>query len=256
MKNQSFHPHKIRIYEAPKLDFDELRARTISTLDRLGQQRFSTEPGGYTLENWIKGVNVLLDEFEEKAGTARLSPECLGRRRELDARLSGSVSAAQTDEEIVELRTEMSRVEKKIEDGRTTTTAKIEELKAEEAKRLNELEQERSRLASVTRIQAADSFFGRLIGRGNAQAASPESRIEELQSRLAALSAEIVEQKELLKSIDIRAPGSRFAEDWVLLDSMETRLRRLDDERTARNQSAKERAELAGLVADAISRIR
>ncbi|MDG6983076.1 MAG: hypothetical protein JRN28_00755 [Nitrososphaerota archaeon] len=255
MKNQSFHPHKIRIYEAPKLDFDQLKSRTISTLDKLGQQRLSTEPGGYTLENWVKGVNVLLDEFEEKAGTARLSTEYLGRRRELDARLSGTMSVAQTDEEIVELRKEMSQIEKKIEDGRSTATLKIEELKAEEAKCSNELEQERSRLAAVTKIQAADSFFSRLFGRGKVQPTRPESRIDELQSRLSSLSTEIAEQKELLKSIDAHAPGSKFAEDWAQLDSMEARLRGLDDERITKNQSAKERAELAGLIADAVSRI-
>ena len=255
MKNQSFHPHKIRIYEVPKLDFDQLKARTISTLDRLGHQRLSTEPGGYTLENWVKGVNVLLDEFEEKAGAARLSPEYLGRRRELDARFSGTMSVAQADEEIAELRMEMSRIEKKIEGGRSTATSKIEELKTEEAKCSSELEQERSRLAAVTKIQAADSFFGRLFGRGKAQPTRPESRIDELQSRLSALSTEIAEQKELLRSIDTHALGSEFAEDWAQLDSMETRLRGLDDERITKNQSAKERAELAGLIADAVSRI-
>ena len=74
MKNRSFHQRKIRIQETPKLDFDQLKARTITALNKLGQQTFSPEPGGYALENWTRGVKILLDEFEEKAGAARVSP--------------------------------------------------------------------------------------------------------------------------------------------------------------------------------------
>ena len=65
------------------MDYNQLKTRTIIALDKLGHQKFSSEPGGYSLENWMKGVNLLLDDFEEKMGAARLPSAYAERRREL-----------------------------------------------------------------------------------------------------------------------------------------------------------------------------
>ena len=255
MKNQSFHQRKIRIQETPKLDFDQLKAKTINALNKLGQQKFSTEPGGYALENWIRGVNVLLDEFEEKVGEERLSPEYLARRHELNDRFSKPVSTASIDEGMSTLRRDISDIESRVESERALILSKISELKAEQTRYTGELEREQRRVASATASKGTDSIFNRLLGRNKSQTENPESRIRELEARLASLPNEVLEQKQQLKMIDRRSPESSFAEEWKQVESMQTRLTELEEERLDRVQLVKERAEVTSSIADAISRI-
>jgi len=256
MKNQPFHQRKIRIRETPKLDFDQLRAKTINALNKLGQQKFSTEPGGYALENWTKGVNVLLDEFEESVDAAKLSPEYRASRRELNERLSKPVLLASIDEEASQLRANTSEIEGKIGTERAQIVSRISELKAAQAKYSGELERERRREADAAAEQSSSSLFNRLLGRNKTQSESPESRLKELESKLAVLPDEILEQQKQLKMIDLRSPDSRFVEEWNRVESMQTRLKELEKERLDRIQLVKERAEMTGSLADAISRMR
>ncbi|MDG6987814.1 MAG: hypothetical protein JRN21_00620 [Nitrososphaerota archaeon] len=255
MKGQSFHRRKVRVQETPSLNFDELRARTVNALDKLGGQRFSAEPGGYSLENWSRGVNVLLDEFEEKAGAARLSPEYLSKRRDLNATLSKPVVVASIDDRISELRSSIAAVEGKIETERTTRVRRVAELKTEEARCSGELEEERRRVAGEAPPLPKGSLFSRLLGRSKTPAKVSENRIRELGAKLAALSEEIAEQKKQLKLVDLHTPGSPFVEDWTQLDSMQTRLKGLEAEKLERTQLVAERAEMMGSMAEAISRI-
>ena len=255
MKNQSFHQRKIRIQETPKLDFDQLKARTINALNKLGQQKFSTEPGGYALDNWIRGVNFLLDDFEEKVGATKLSPEYLASRHELNERLSKPVPTSSIDEDLSQLNKNISDIESQIEAERALTVSRISELKVAQAKCLGELERERRRVADAAAVQSTNSLFNRLLGRNEAPTREPESRIRELESNLATLSSEILEHQKQLNTIDIRTPESRFAEQWNQLESMQTRLKQLEKERSDRIQLVKERAEMTGSIADAISRI-
>jgi hypothetical protein len=255
MKNQSFHQRKIRIQETPKLDFDQLKARTINALNKLGQQKFSAEPGGYALENWLKGVNVLLDEFEEKAGAAKLSPEYLAKRRELNDYISRPVQVSSIDEEMSELRTNTSGIETRIEAERALVASRVSALKAEQVRYSGELERERRRVASATVVQSNGSLFNRLLGRSRAPAKDPESRVRELESKLATLPDDLLEQQKQLKMVDSRSPGSPFVEEWDRLESMQTRLEELDKERLDRTQLVKERVEATGSMAEAISRI-
>ena len=254
MKNQSFHQRKIRIQETTRLDFDQLKARTINALNKLGQQTFSTEPGGYALENWIKGVNVLLDGFEESAGATRLSPGYLATRHELDELLSRPVLLTSVDEKMAELRVNMSDIERKIEAERDMIASRISDLKAAQAKYSSELEHERRREADAVAAQSPNTLFNRLLGK-KTHSESPDDRIEELESKLADLPNEILDQQKQLKMIDARSPESRFAEEWNRLDSMQTRLGELEKEKLDRVQLVRERAESMGSIADAISRI-
>jgi len=255
MKNQSYHQRKIRIQEAPKLDFDQLKARTINALSKLGQQKFSTEPGGYAIDNWIRGVNVLLDEFEEKAGVARLSPEYLASRHELNERLSKPVQVASIDEDISQLNTSISGIENKIETERALIVSRVSELKTAQARYSGELERERRRVADAPAAQGTNSLFNRLLSRNKTPTKDPENRISELESKLAILPDEILDQKKKLSMIDLRSPESQFAEEWKQLETMQTRLNQLEEERSDRIQLVKERAEVTGSIADAISRI-
>jgi chromosome segregation ATPase len=254
MKNQSFHQRKIRIQETPNLDFDQLKARTINALHKLGQQTFSPEPGGYALENWIRGVNVLLDEFEEKAGAARISPEYLASRHNLNDRLSEPIPTSSIDEDISKLRSDMSHIEEKIEAERAPMVSRISELKAMQAECSRDLERERKRVADAPVEQNNNSLFTRLFAK-NRTTKNQENKIPELESKLSTLTSEALEHQKQLKMIDLHLPESRLAEAWKQLESMQTRLDELEKERVERTQLVKERAEATGSIADAIARI-
>ncbi len=60
MKKHPYHRHRARIQGSPELDFSQLRDRTINALNNLGRQRFSDEPGGYSLERWARGFGAIL----------------------------------------------------------------------------------------------------------------------------------------------------------------------------------------------------
>jgi len=255
MKNQSFHQRKIRIQETPELDFDQLKARTINALNKLGQQTFSPEPGGYTLENWTRGVNILLNEFEKKAGATRVSPEYLASRHKLNERLSEPIQTSSIDEAISQHRSNISVIERRIEAERALMVSRISELKVMQTESSAELEREQRRATEAPAEQANNSLFARLFVRNKATPKNYDGRIVSLESRLASLTGEVLEQQKQLRAIDLRLPGSRYAEDWKLLESMQNKLNELEKERLDRTQLVKERAEATGSIADAISRI-
>ena len=255
MKNQSFHQRKIRIQETPSQDFGQLKARTVNALGKLGEQKFSSDPGGYTLENWTKGLNLLLDDFEEKAGSERLTPGYLARRRELDDRLSKPVSTSGIDDEMSQLRTGMSGIESKLDAERARITTRISELKAEQASCSGELEKERRQRSVIPAQEKADSFLTRLFGRSKGEAKDSGNRIRELETKSTTLTNEALEQQKKLNAVDDRSPGSPFAGDWNQLESMQTKLDELEKERLEKVQLVKERVEATGSMADAISRI-
>jgi hypothetical protein len=149
----------------------------------------------------------------------------------------------------------MSGIEDTIEAERARIASRISELKAQQTKRSDELEREQRRAASAAAEENNDSFFSRIVGRKKSPARAPEVRIREPNSKLAPLPDEVVEQQRQLKMIDLRSSESRFAGEWTRLESMQARLKELEQERLDRIQLVKERAELTGSIADAVSRI-
>ena len=254
MKNQSFHPRKIRLQETRKPNYDELKARTINALNKLGQQKFSTESGGYSLDNWVKGVNMLLDEFEEEVGRGWLTPVYLERRRQLNDDLSNPVSTSSLDEEISDLRQKVADAKGRIDSERARIASKVTDLKDEQSRCSAELAREQSRVASGEAVQNSDSIFRRLL-RGNPKPAAtdPEMRVKELQSRFDAISSEILDQQRLLKSIDQLPVESPLAETWNELQSSQASLDVLEVDRLRIVHFDKEREEITTLIAEAIS---
>lgn len=256
MKNQSFHPRKIRIQEAPKLDHDQLKNRTIIALNRLGQQRLSDEPGGYSLDNWIKGMNILLDDFEEKMGEGKLSSDYFAKRRELNELLSRPISTTSIDKDISETKQKMTDASGRVEAERTRIASKIVELKSEQARCSAELVREQARVFNLATERSSGSFFRRLVA-GNSKTPPKNSRgrAEELESRLGVIAAKILEQQKLLKSVEQRSPESPLAEEWKALESLQTRLEALERERLESTQLVKVREGITASIADTISKI-
>ena len=254
MKNQSFHPRKIRIQETPKLGYDELKTRTINALNKLGQQRFSTESGGYSLDNWVRGVNMLLDEFEEEVGEGRLSPAYLEKRRQLNDYMSRPVSTASMDEEISEARRKAADIDARMSSERARIASEVANLRKEQSRCSEELSREQEISSRQDAARSSRSVFRRLFGGKSKPAAKdPETQVKELQSRLDTLSGEIVEQQKQLELIDKRSTGSPYSSEWEELGSLQARVEALEGERAQKVQQVKEREEIAASFAKEIS---
>ena len=252
MKNYPFHAKKVRIQESPQLDNDQLRDKTIIALNRLGEQSFSPDSGGYSLENWARGVNMLLDDFERNVGEGKLSSEYISKRRELSELVSRPVATGSMDEKIAGARREIEAIEKKVDAERARIAGIIADLKAEQARCSEELELDRQ--ANLVSPQPrSGSFLGRLFGNGPKAQPTDTTRIDELESRLQAIPIEISEQKALLKSMEGGSQGSKAAEEREQLAALRSRLGELESERSASLQLVKERKEITASIAGAIA---
>jgi len=237
-------------------DFDQVKARTMAALDKLGHQKFAAESGGYTLENWVRGVGLLLDEFEKRVGEARLPKEYVEKRRLLTDYLLRPVDTSAIDDSISELRQKEAEVVRKLGGERDRTKARIEELRREAAERTAEQTKSEAQPSDLPEPTRPGSFFRRVFSRGSASAAREQNeKRAESEKKLQSLQRELSEQQKVLKSIDQRSPDSPTAEDWKSLDSLQGRIRELENERLEKTQQVIERAEFATSLAEVISRV-
>lgn len=256
MKKEEFHQRKVKFSEATQVDYDQLKTRTTIALDKLGHQKFSSEPGGYSLENWAKGVNLLLDDFEEKMGAARLPSAYAERRRELTYWLSKPVDLSSIDNSISELMQNEEEIVRKLHEARTRSSSRIDELRTELAMRSAELEEKKRQLSSLASERRSDSIFKRLFG-GNSTLSvdATEDGVEEMESRLRVLASGILEEQKSLRSIDKHSSESPWVEEWRRLESLQARRKKLENERLEKLQLVREREELTASIADMISRV-
>jgi DNA repair exonuclease SbcCD ATPase subunit len=255
MKKEESNQRKARFSEPTEEDFDQIKTRTIIALDKLGHQKFSAEPGVYSLENWVRGVNLLLDDFEERMGATRLPSEYAERRRELNYWLSKPVDLSTIDKSISELVQNEDEIVLKLQEARTRSSSKIDELRTELATRSAELEAKKRQLASMASERRTDSIFKRLFGRNPTPPVSAtEDEVEEIESKLRSLAKEILEEKKSLKSIDDRSSESPWVEEWRKLESRQSERKVLENERLEKSQLVREREELTTSIADLISK--
>jgi hypothetical protein len=254
MRKRASRRRNVEFLAATRPDYDQLKTRTVIALDRLGHQRFSPGSGGYSIENWMRGVNLLLDDFEGKIGTAKIPPEYFEKRRELN-RLSGNINLTPIDDRLAELRQSEAEVVRRLNEARTQTTSRIRELQNELARCSAELEKKR-KLLNDTAEKRAESYFKRLFGGSLAPADSAlENRVKELESRLRILPIEVLKLQDSLKSIDRRSSTSPWASEWKKLESVQVRLQELENEKMKRAQLVREREEITASIADAISSV-
>lgn len=255
MKNQSFHPRKIRIPESPQLNSDELKDRTIIALNKLGSQKFSDETGGYSLGNWARGMNILLDDFEEKMGEERLPADYFAKRRELNEILSKPASTPLLDKEIAEIKQDIADANNKIEAETGRLDSKIAELTQERAGCSAELTREQEMISNQAAERSSGSFLRRLIARNPKGSHGAKDTVEELKEKLRALDQDILEQQKLMKSIERQSPESPFGEDWKTLESLQGRLDALQGARSESVKFVKAREEFTASIAETISKI-
>ncbi len=267
-RKQEFHEHNVRRsgVGAARPDLRQLKERVIIALDRLGHQRFSTEPGGYGLENWMKNFRLLLDDFEEDVGRANLPIEYAERRVELTATLSKPIDTSSIDMEIDGFKREEEEWTKRIEGERARLNGKIEALKSEQAGTSREVAELRRRLAEEDSSGKKKNgerhpkpFFKRLLGSRTepGPAESAAARLKELESSLESLQGQIVAQQRIRGLLNERdaSSDSPYAEEWRKLESLRTGLQKLESVRRDMVQLTVEREKVSSAIAVLVSGI-
>jgi hypothetical protein len=206
-KKQEFHSHRrAHFQESEGLDPENIRARTILALDRLGHQILSTEPGGYDLEDWTRSLNSLLDDFQEKVGAERVTDEFRERRQEALSHLALSSSAGEIDSEIEKLTQEEEAARTAVDEAERTATARLASLREEREACGKELKTQKEKLAQIREAKESRQFFSRILRAGPSTEES-EARVSELESKLKGLEEEIELSKKARSAARGGAPG-------------------------------------------------
>lgn len=251
-KKQEYHSHKkLHLQDESEADMEEVRARTVLALDRLGHQVLSSEPGGYDLHDWRRNFDALLDDFQERVGEGRMTEELLSRRREAEALLAPPASTAEVDSEIERLREEEGSARATVEDAQTRAANRLSSLRAERDKCIKELAEKREALQEVRRASQSRSFFSRVFGTGPSTAKA-EAEVTERESRLGRLESEI-EHGRKGRGLESDVDEAKLAETDSRLENLRARLLELGQARQERAQLTREREVAAKMVSDAIS---
>ncbi len=278
-KKQEFHRHKIKYVEEQQLDFDQLKSRTVISLEKLGQQVFSSEPGGYTMHNWIKNFNLLLDDFETKAGPHNLTKEYFEKRLELNASLAKPVDTSEINREIDQLRNDIETISNDIVQadllGKQQRDAqigelgsKIDSLKKQYHENERQIEAEKAALEERKRgakkrsdADSSTSLFKMLFSSKVSDPNSVESvtrRINELQSKRLKLEGEIHTLQEERNSKIRSSQGSdgrKHQQDAERLESLRIRMSDLGIQRAQILQQSEQRKSATAAMSELISKI-
>jgi len=172
-KKQEYHKHRLKFTPEEHLSFEQLKERVSIGLDRLGNQVFSSEPGGYGFHNWMTSFNLMLDDFEEKCGPENLPREYFDARLKMSGELQKPVDTAEADAEIQRIEKEIlsyeeniseiaRRSQKEAVDERHEDDSKIQRLKKERTQTDIEIEKARTALDEQKK-KANQSLFKRLF---------------------------------------------------------------------------------------------
>lgn len=190
-KKQEYHTHKrALLQETTPQDPEQVRARTLLALDKLGHQVLSTEPGGYDLERWTKNLNSLLDDFEEKIGEGNISGEFRARRREALSFLVPPARGAEIDAEVERLVKDEAAARAVMEEAETKTAARLASLREERDKATKDLKSKREKLAEIQEARQSRQFFSRLF-KSAPSTEEAEASVRQLEARLREIEEEI-----------------------------------------------------------------
>lgn len=200
------------------MSFEQLKERVSTGLDRLGNQVFSFEPGGYSFHNWMTSINLLLDDFEEKCGPVNLPREYFDARLEMSAELQKPVDTTEADTEIQRLEKEIlsneeniseiaRRSQKEAVEERHQDDSKIQRLKKERTQTDIEIEKAKADLDEQKR-KANQSLFKRLFSSSEAVRVAQEkldsltARREEIEENMKMLEEDRSERQGVIKNFD------------------------------------------------------
>jgi hypothetical protein len=280
-RKQEFHTRKIKLnpLENEKQDLDSLKNKVIVSLTHLGEQKFTTEPGGYSFENWMKSFNLLLDDFEQKAGSKNLPKSYFEKRRDLSASLfktgtdlqdiEDQISKRQDEAQGIRRSLAMSAAKSKSESERKERDERIRELEEQSKETQRELDELKKRMATRQNdARASRGLFKRLVsGLSKPPDTTPletlESRAEELRLKIQSNHRKISELKERNEKnqIDFADEGdSRTTKSPEEMESrlseIESEIEKIESDRLERQQLADKRKEVTTTLSDEISKIK
>jgi hypothetical protein len=243
-KKQEFHSHRrAHFQESERRDPEEVRARTLLALEKLGHQVLSSEPGGYDLDGWIKSLNSLLDDFQEKVGAERVAEEFSTRRREVIGSLVPSSSARDIDSEMQKLTQEEEEARAAVDEAVKRAAARRASLRDDRDACAKELKAQKEKLAEIREARQSRQFFSRIL-RAGPSTDEAEARVAELESKLKNLEEEIERSRKARAAAGGGSPGegdSAYLEAQHRLEAARNRLLDLQSSRQNLLQLAGER---------------
>lgn len=268
-KKQDFHRHKIKPEELGSLDQKTLKEKTMLALSRLGDQRFSQQPGGYTFENWMKSFNLLLDDFEENARAQQLPKEYFAKRLELSSALIHSNQSFELDLEINKLKEEEDKLlmittslhlQSKIDRENEERNERIRSLEEEKSVLLRSLEKASYNLdARKKQIQDSQKLLKRLFSSKTSEDTpieTLEARVVDARSKLEAIEKKINDQRKKIESAPkVRSEGLTVLEADEKLESVQIRLSELEEKRLEASELLEKRKEVTSQMSEIISKI-
>lgn len=253
-KKQEYHTHKRAYYqESQALNPSDVRSRTIVALDRLGHQVLSTEPGGYDLDDWLRSLDSLLEDFQEKLGSSAITEDFNRQIREALTPLTLPSEEGMADPEIERLSKEEAEATAALGDLKARTGEKVTSLKNERETCLKEIKVEREKLSQITKESESRGFFSRLR-RPNVSPAPTEAKIRELESRLKKLEEELRAAQTNSGAAGARNPGE--IEIREKLDAIGRRLEELQTAKQSRLQLSRERETATQRISAIVSSLR
>jgi DNA repair exonuclease SbcCD ATPase subunit len=276
-KKQSFHTHKVRVStEEQPQDFAALKSKVIVSLAHLGEQKFSAEPGGYAFENWMKSFNLLLDDFEDRAGPQSLPREYYMKRQELTASLfKRTPDSADLDKQLSNLADEerklnraiaLSSARNRAEREKSEKEQKIQELEEQAKKNKTELEELKRRLALRKKdVQESRGLFRRFVsGLSRPPDATPVevletnerelvSQIQSSEHKISELRAKITEAEMHLSGEDVQI----LSEEEMRTKLAETaeKIEEIEARKMESAQLSEERKEVTRALSETISKL-
>ncbi|MDA4111485.1 MAG: hypothetical protein OK439_03030 [Thaumarchaeota archaeon] len=266
-KKQDYHKHRLKFTPEQHLDFAEMKNRVSIALDRLGNQVFAPEPGGYDFTNWMSSFNLLLDDFEEKASPDNLPQEYFESRQKNTAELLLPVDTAEIDSEIRKLEEEINSIMERISSigqrsnaernqERIESSSKIEMLRKERAESDIEMSRAKSALEEQKKVESRLSSFGKIFSRSSTspvkltltKISSLASRQNEIDEDLHSLAAERA-KRQSTKDDSKKEIASLRAE----LESLQQKLGELESLKQEKLQYTERRKEVTKAMSGVIS---
>jgi hypothetical protein len=250
-KKQEYHIHRRgHSQEAEQPNPADVRARTLIVLDRLGHQVLSTEPGGYDLEDWMKSLGSLLDDFQEKLGADLVGDEFQARWQEAVLSLTTPVAAGDIDSEIEKVIKEEAGAREAIAELERKAAATLASLREERDSTANELKLEKKKLAELKEAKQSRKFFSRIIKAGPSTDEA-EMRVAELAHKHSTLEEDI---ERLRKARSAPTEGDpAYVEAQRRLEDARSKLADLQSARQGNIQLAQEREMATKKIAEMIS---
>lgn len=271
-KKQEFHRHKVRLSEEEKIDLSALKERTILSLDHLGKQQISDDPGGYGFDRWLKNFNLLLDSFEESVGSGRLPSSYFERKKEALAEsipqeginVASEIRELQEKEKSMEQN--LQKMGSKLAHARASSdlAGKIESLSGERATLIDQLEEQRKRLASKKKdIKDSSKIFNKLFSRKkqkSEEVASLTQNVHDLEMKVKGLDQRISELRGRKENAGYRILSDQeisqeFPHQYSELSEVRSKIEELESKRRNDSDGSKIRVDMTTLMSQTISKL-